>query len=196
MNNRNVDWGLIIYHGIKNEEYVKSELKDIENIKYLNINEENIDSRKYNIILTGERFWKTIEEIGCEHALIFQMDAVLLKDDVDEYLEYDYIGAPWSYNKNNISNNLVGNGGFSLRNTKRMLEIIRNHPYGYVESGNENEDIYFSSYVINKPSTNIAKKFSVETIYYEDPTGMHKPNINNFPSKEHYIKILSKRIEK
>jgi hypothetical protein len=40
----------------------------------------------------------------------------------DEYLEYDYIGAPWWY-KDGMN---VGNGGFCLRST-RFLRFIRKH---------------------------------------------------------------------
>ncbi len=47
----------------------------------------------------------------------------------DEFLDYDYIGAPWDF----FFGNNVGNGGFSLRSKKLMsymanLNPIRYHP--------------------------------------------------------------------
>ena len=193
---QNHGWGLVIFHGTQNEQFLKTELKDVDNILYFNINHDNIDAHKYNILLTQQAFWKSLHDIGCEHALVFQMDTLLFKDNVDDYLEYDYIGAPWCIKFHGLT---LGNGGFSLRNTKIMLEITANYPYSLFASGRENEDIYFSFIALqlkcNIPSFDIAKKFSVETIYYEEPTGMHKPHIDKFPSKEHYVKLLSKRFD-
>lgn len=193
---QNHGWGLIIFHGTQNERFLKTELKDIRNILYININHDNIDAHEYNVLLTQSSFWSLLHDIRCEHALIFQTDTLLFKDNVDDYLEYDYIGAPWCIKFYGLT---LGNGGFSLRNTKIMLEITTNHPYRLFLSGRENEDIYFSFFVSQLkykiPSFDIAKKFSVETIYYEEPTGMHKPHIDKFPSKEHYIELLSKRFD-
>jgi hypothetical protein len=55
-------------------------------------------------------------------ALIIQYDGFILNPDAwrDEYLDYDYIGAPWWIEQEYI----VGNGGFSLR-SKRMLELTQ-----------------------------------------------------------------------
>ncbi len=56
-------------------------------------------------------------------ALIMQYDGFILNPDAwrDDYLDYDYIGAPWSEPEGYI----VGNGGFSLR-SKRLLELLQN----------------------------------------------------------------------
>lgn len=55
-------------------------------------------------------------------ALIIQYDGFILNPDAwrDDYLDYDYIGAPWSEPDGYI----VGNGGFSLR-SKRLLEQLQ-----------------------------------------------------------------------
>ncbi|MDZ4720191.1 MAG: DUF5672 family protein [Roseiflexaceae bacterium] len=55
-------------------------------------------------------------------ALVIQYDGFILNPDAwrDEYLEYDYIGAPWNEEEGLI----VGNGGFSLR-SKRLMEILQ-----------------------------------------------------------------------
>jgi hypothetical protein len=50
--------------------------------------------------------------------LIVQHDGYILNPDLwtDEFLEYDYIGAPWE-------DGTVGNGGFSLR-SQRLMETV------------------------------------------------------------------------
>ncbi|MEO7912352.1 MAG: DUF5672 family protein [Roseiflexaceae bacterium] len=55
-------------------------------------------------------------------ALIIQYDGFILNPDAwrDEYLDYDYIGAPWWEEQEYI----VGNGGFSLR-SKRLLALTQ-----------------------------------------------------------------------
>jgi hypothetical protein len=59
------------------------------------------------------------------HVLIIQWDSFILdpKQWSDEFLNYDYIGAPWPHHPNTP----VGNGGFSLRSTK-LWEILAQLP--------------------------------------------------------------------
>lgn len=54
--------------------------------------------------------------IDTEYCLTFQGDGFVINPSLwtDEFLNYDYIGAPWL----NETNNNVGNGGFSLRSQK------------------------------------------------------------------------------
>lgn len=56
------------------------------------------------------------------HALVVQWDgyATHAKGWRDEFLKYDYIGAPW------LPSCVVGNGGFSLR-SKRLLDFFANY---------------------------------------------------------------------
>jgi hypothetical protein len=65
--------------------------------------------------------------VDTEFVLIFQYDGFILSANNwrDEFLNYDYIGAPWiGYYKENAEYN-VGNGGFTLR-SKKLLEILAN----------------------------------------------------------------------
>jgi hypothetical protein len=53
--------------------------------------------------------------------LIFQLDTLLseqYKNNIYNFLDYDYVGAPWAFNHK------VGNGGLSLRKKSKMLEIL------------------------------------------------------------------------
>jgi len=59
--------------------------------------------------------------VDTPYALIFQHDGFILNPHAwsKEFLNYDYIGAPWWYSDGMN----VGNGGFSLR-SKRLLELL------------------------------------------------------------------------
>ena len=68
----------------------------------------------------------------------------------------------------------------SFRKKSVMLEIIKKYGYkDYIE------DVYFSKYLNleNKklPSFDIAKKFCVENVFYNDPIFLHKPYLELQP---------------
>jgi len=56
------------------------------------------------------------------HVLIVQWDGFVIHPDRwrDDFLQYDYIGAPWHYHE---GPHRVGNGGFSLR-SRRLLQAL------------------------------------------------------------------------
>jgi len=65
--------------------------------------------------------------IKTDFVLIVQYDGYIINPAAwtDEFLQYDYIGAPWWF----ANDNNVGNGGFSLR-SKKMLEACKKiYPY-------------------------------------------------------------------
>ncbi len=57
--------------------------------------------------------------VNTDFVLVIQWDGYVVDSSkwTDEFLKYDYIGAPWS-------NGLVGNGGFSLR-SKKLLDFCK-----------------------------------------------------------------------
>jgi hypothetical protein len=182
------DWGIILYHGSDNEEFARSELSEIPNIHYVNLGVSNLTIDDYNNLLYSSNFWKQLMEFHCEYSLIFQTDTLLLNPDINRFLEYDYVGAPWDPEW--IPGVHTGNGGLSLRKTKTMLCITsvceRDYPY--------NEDLYFAMWCkklrFKIPSKETASHFSVETFFYESPCGLHKPHLNKFPSRESYTQML------
>ncbi len=77
--------------------------------------------------------WFMVFELGkyitTEFALVIQHDGYVLRPDKwdDNFLNYDYIGAPWPSNTffdKTGAEVRVGNGGFSLRN-KKLLNAFR-----------------------------------------------------------------------
>lgn len=173
-------WNVIIFHGNLNKEYIQNiinkKLKQYFNrIKLLPLNKDNLSVPEYSALLASKEFYNNIPT---NIFLVFQTDTMINKNNknsINNFLKYDYVGAPWrSDNKNHIKYNAVGNGGFSLRNKNKMLEIIEKCPYK-----GEPEDDYFAypckEVKINKPSFRLAKKFASETHLDKDSFGLHKP---------------------
>ncbi len=108
---------------------------------------------------------KLNDYVETEHVLIVQYDGFILnpKAWTEEYLRYDYIGAPWWYGDEFN----VGNGGFSLR-SKKLLEILQKDKNIVLQSHHEDHQIsriygkYLRSRGIKFAPENLARKFSIE----------------------------------
>ena len=165
------EWDFIIFHGNQNEEYIKKILEKMNDkdririFQMINLHIDNLNYDTYSDILKNESFYNYIPT---DIFLIFQTDSIILSENknlLNTFINYDYVGAPWSWF------NDVGNGGLSLRNKNKMLEIIKKKGYN-----KEWEDIYFARNPIiplNKPSFDDAKVFSVESVFYKSPFGIH-----------------------
>jgi hypothetical protein len=164
------EWQFLVFHGNKNKEYTEEICKKIfkpERVKLQNLNVDNLTIKDYNNLLVSKEFYNNIPT---EVFLIFQTDSIICKsnkDLINDFINYDYIGAPWT-------DKTVGNGGLSLRKKSKMLEIINNCAYN-----NQAEDLYFTkacpNISRNIPSFEDAKRFSVETVYNDTSFGVHKP---------------------
>ena len=177
MENLSDNWDFIIFHGNLNKNYIINILnsnfllkENINRIKLINLNIDNLTIKDYNDLLVSKDLYKNIPT---EIFLIFQTDSIICKNNkdlIDNYLKYDYSGAPWR-------DKTVGNGGLSLRRKSKMLEIIDNCPYT-----NQPEDVYFGKacpeIFRNIPDFENAKEFSVETVYNDKSFGVHKPWIH------------------
>ena len=63
-----------------------------KNIQIIDSEIENFDQNSYNNLFLSKDFWNKID---AEHILIYQQDAIIFEKGIDEFLEYDYIGAVW-----------------------------------------------------------------------------------------------------
>lgn len=111
--------------------------------------------------------------IDTEFCLIIQSDGFVVGDAStwnDEFLQYDYIGAPWGF-EDGLN---VGNGGFSLR-SKRILEEVDKIAKEY-----HPEDVVFCRICrkeledqgIKYAPVELAAKFSIERNYkYQESEG-------------------------
>jgi hypothetical protein len=71
-----------------------------ENIKIIKLNYDNIALKTYSEILTSVDFWNLFKG---EKILIHQEDSLIFRDNIKEFIQWDYIGAPWpKYDKVNL----------------------------------------------------------------------------------------------
>ena len=177
LENLNDDWNIIIFHGNLNIDYINNIInnklsKYKKRIALVNLCVNNMTVYDYNrLFITNKAFYNYIPT---EIFLVFQTDTMICKKNkhlINEFLKYDYVGAPWPHFPKNNSN--VGNGGLSLRRKSKMLEIMEKD-----DDINLPEDVFFScSNKVNtyKPSFEQAKRFAIEHIYSDITFGFHKP---------------------
>lgn len=152
-------------HNYKNNDFI---------VKYIN----RVSLIDLNLLL----FQKLNLFYTFEYLMTIHLDGYPINYDLwdDEYLDYDYIGAPWPPNMGwNDDKSLVGNGGFSIRSKKLYEEtnLIQGYHDFFCRYG-VNEDVFISSYYylrghlenkgIKFAPVELAKKFSVEIPISED----------------------------
>jgi len=181
-NNLSEDWQIIIFHGKNNIEFIKNIITkfDKSRIKLINLKVENLSIIEYNKLFYSNWLYNNIPT---ETFLVFQVDTLICpqyKHLINDFLKYDYVGAPWDENMTKHIINVyggkdpVGNGGLSIRKKSKMLEILNNHSTRHKEGWLINEDVFFSIHTTNKPSLEEAKNFSIEMLYNDKSFGVHK----------------------
>lgn len=120
----------------------------------------------YNRLLTSETFWEKYQDY--ERVLIFQSDSMILRKGIEAFMEYDYYGAPWTFQQTG------GNGGLSIRNPKKCLSLVKHRKWS-INDGYE--DVYFSNHLhevggVVAPREE-CEKFSCETIFKLGTFGVH-----------------------
>ena len=92
-----------------------------------------LSTHSYNALLMSRFFYSAFS--FHEYMLIVQLDALVLKDDLEYWCNcgYSYIGAPWfkgfSAPEEPYTLFGVGNGGFSLRSIHDCLKVLSGHKY-------------------------------------------------------------------
>ncbi len=132
----------------------------------------------YNMLMTSDFYWNKL--LAYEHVLIFQTDSKILRTGIEEFYDYDFIGAPWKFQDKG------GNGGISLRTPKVMMDIIKSIPY----NGNPFEDVFYSNNVEkfgNLAPRSECEKFGCETIFKLGTFSCHA--IKNYMNHEQVKQI-------
>lgn len=128
----------------------------------------NFTRSQYNLLLRDEGFWQQFPE---EKIFMFQTDSLLCRHGIDEYLGYDFIGAPCG----NLEDDFVMNGGLSLRTRGRMEEACLKNRIGIEHD--IPEDVFFTQSLRQAgavlPILEEAMDFAVETVYRSHPLGVH-----------------------
>lgn len=132
---------------------------------------------QYNLIML-----KGIADlIETDHALYVQWDGMANKADrwTDDFLKYDYIGAPWPSEPEGRN---VGNGGFSLRSRKMLtacldheVVLLPEHNYAQEDAsiGRNFRPLLEERYEVKYAPTHVASQFSYELGFYNNSFGFH-----------------------
>ena len=188
-------WSLIVVHSKDSEFYVKYALKNVRHVQFIHL-EDNYSMTSiadYNKLMLSTEFWSWTK---AKTVLLFQTDSLILSSSggsLDEYLAYDYVGAPWNAVENDRVKDLisqvklkegVGNGGFSVRNVAAMTDIARKFQEEQRVVANAEypqEDLYFvqklEEFGYKVAPVNVAYKFAVEVPLYdvEPKSSAHTP---------------------
>jgi hypothetical protein len=195
-------WNIVFFHGNLNLQYsipIVNELNGLYNnrIKMVSLDVDNLDLLQYSKLLSTRSI--IYDHIHSEYFIVFQTDSMMFKKNMyllDHFIhsDYDYVGSPWLRLDYYITRECgyIGNGGFSLRKTSKMLEIIDKIPWN-----NKYEDIYFSTIYDNievkKPPYDIALQFCFDETFHPIALASHKPwycnkytNVSYEKIREHY----------
>jgi len=163
------EWALVVVHAKANAAFVNHVLKDVVNVRFYGLEFEVSDIGAYNRLLKSAWFWKMLQ---ADKALIFQSDSIMVGGPkIDEFFEYDYVGAPWHLTNEIFSSEYakligdgIGNGGFSLRSVDAMIDICE--ALGASSPDTEAEDVFFVVNLLKRgyqfPSRQVAYSFAQE----------------------------------
>jgi len=173
------DWGLQIFSGNKNHQFVQNFTDGWGDIFYENLGVDDLSTRGYNHVKRTAEFW---QRVRFEQVLWIEPDCLLRRRGVEEFLGYDYVGAPWGPRHAISPDCRVGNGGLSLRKRSAMLRVADNANTHH--SLFAPEDMYFCVNMnlanslqpgsFRLPEFETAQRFSVETVFHPNPLGLHK----------------------
>lgn len=173
----------------------------------------------YNKLMLNPTFYQAFSEY--EYMLIAQTDTLILNkgDEIERFIDagYDYWGAPWEekqefwfyttkgilYESLHIGKKFllrVGNGGFSLRNINKTIQLLEEKRF-WKWLWNGNEDFFFSCYGLDNKCgyrvapPELAKQFALETDMKKNlesglrPYAVHKwqADYPNYADIERYV---------
>ena len=180
----------------------KQKYPDIEYVSIPPLN--SVDDYNEIIFQDLHKYFET------SHCLIVQSDSFVVNANLwkEEFLKFDYIGAPWS-NKIQINPNLVlhldkntvGNGGFSLRSHK-LAETSAKINFNSLKFPLKSEDIIICHYLYKEMLNNgirfappeLAAQFSMENVnhlYGQDVNsvfGFHGKHLREYFLKKYILR--------
>jgi hypothetical protein len=131
------------------------------------------DRESISQMFTDIRLYRDILS-PAEHLLVFQPDSIFCANaptTLNDFLEWDWIGAPWSKTAQ-----YGGNGGLSLRKVSKIIKILEKQKRKIGDGALE--DLWLSSRLNElpgkrMPNATISKTFSVESVWDDTPLGYH-----------------------
>ncbi len=112
------DWSHTIVCGNNNYNHMCEIRRRIGRaINIIKLDYTNMTRLTYSLLLLKSSFW---EKFSGNFLLIYQEDSIVFRNIPRIYFNYDYVGAPFANNK-------IGNGGLSLRNKSKMIQICKKY---------------------------------------------------------------------
>ena len=183
------EWSYTFLCGNLNYKMVTSMCESISNnITIIKLPVDNLTQSEYSDYLCTLDFWNLFTG---EKILIHQEDSCVFKKNINDFIHFDYIGAPFLKKDDTPVN--VGNGGLSLRTRQCMIDIINAFPkestpiqpstLKYMQSNSLKyipEDIYFCTNIHHFNNKYViadwepAYEFSTESVYNPNSFGGHQ----------------------
>lgn len=188
MSNIGGAWDLVVCTHPENFEFYKTHVGECQFITHPNLAIKQFTQETYSDIMKDPAFWDQVSDY--KRCLIIQDDGMILRKGLDEskLMAYDYVGAPWADVESNqhlkhYNQDLVGNGGLSLRNVQVMKKCCveckeLGRELWFSDSDVIAEDVFFAKAVTivggRVAPANEAQLFSSEQILCPLSFGIHK----------------------
>lgn len=162
-------WSILIHCSDINYEYCKSLLGPHKDSIQVHISFTGNPSREqgiaeYNLFLGSSDFYTTIQT---PNIVIMEMDTYFRKPIPPSFFQYDFIGAPFSWDESSMG------GGLNFRKRDSMRKITESFPPSPMPN-----DMYTCNACktlgMKIPSFEEGLTFFVESCLYEDPVGVHQ----------------------
>lgn len=119
-------------------------------LTFIPSNMSTAGSEMISRFLTTRWLYETVLQ-PAEWLLVFQTDSIICANsryNLDDFLMYDWIGAPW-----NPNGRWGGNGGLSLRRVSRIVEILQNQQR---PNNSQPEDVWLAERLGHHPRARVA----------------------------------------
>lgn len=182
-------WSHTIICGNINYEFVNNLCKEINtNIKIIKLNYDNLTQREYSNLLCTSKFW---ELLNGEKILLYQEDTCIFKQNIEDFIKWDFIVAPLN-NQKNITDINLGNCGLSLRTRKIMLYIINNLKLEISKVNLHTLNSMESTCLVSDWET--AFNFSSDKVFNQDSFGGHCGWSEDVRWKQQLLNIIDTNI--
>ncbi|SPO01175.1 uncharacterized protein DNG_03922 [Cephalotrichum gorgonifer] len=147
-------------------------------LTYIPSNMSTAGQEMISRFLTNLWIYETVLQ-PAEWLLVFQTDSIFCansKYTLNDYLEYDWVGAPW-----HPTGKWGGNGGLSLRRVSTMIDVLRNQVR---DEDSAAEDVWLAERVSHRPGALVAngsvaltfsgEQYAGELVKLDDDEAIHK----------------------
>lgn len=151
------DWRFRFMGSVESVEHINQSVAIREHVAmgkldltYIPSNMSTAGQEMISRFLTNLWLYETVLQ-PAEWLLVFQTDSMLCansRHNINDFLEYDWIGAPW-----NPGGRWGGNGGLSIRRVSAMIDVLREQVR---VDGSEPEDVWLAERLAHRPGSKVA----------------------------------------